>query len=93
MTSKLTNGKSYTTSVWVRTQTGTPGAKVTLQLTANGSTSYIGLTPTTTVNATGWTLLSGTATVSWSGSLSNAIFYVETTSGTDSFFIDDASFQ
>ena len=31
VTSKLTNGRSYTTSVWVRTQSGTPGAKVTLR--------------------------------------------------------------
>jgi hypothetical protein len=93
VTSKLTNGRSYTTSVWVRTQSGTPGAKVTLALTANGSTSYISLTPVTTVNASGWTLLSGTATVSWSGTLSSALFYVETTAGTDSYYIDDASFQ
>ncbi|MGP3915510.1 carbohydrate binding domain-containing protein [Nonomuraea sp. 10N515B] len=27
VTTKLTNGKSYTTSVWVRSQSGTPGAK------------------------------------------------------------------
>jgi hypothetical protein len=93
VTSKLTNGKSYTTSVWVRTQTGSPSAKVTLALTANGATSYIQLTPATTVNSSGWTLLSGTATVSWSGTLSGATFYVETASGTDAFSIDDASFQ
>ena len=45
MTSKLTNGKSYTTSVWVRTQSGTPTAKVTLALTANSTTSYLTLAP------------------------------------------------
>jgi hypothetical protein len=45
------------------------------------------------VNVSGWTLLSGSATVSWSGILSSATFYVETTAGTDSFYIDDASFQ
>jgi hypothetical protein len=45
------------------------------------------------VNSSGWTLLSGTATVSWSGTLSSATFYVETTAGTDSFYIDDASMQ
>ncbi|HEY7419525.1 MAG TPA: arabinofuranosidase catalytic domain-containing protein, partial [Ktedonobacteraceae bacterium] len=93
LTSQLTNGKSYTTNVWVRTQTGTPSAKVTMALTANGSTSYITLAGPTAVNTSGWTLLSGTTTVSWSGTLSNAIWYVETTSGTDSFYIDDASFQ
>jgi hypothetical protein len=91
VTSKLTNGRTYTTNVWVRTQSGTPSAKVTLQLTANGTTSYITLAPSATVNSSGWTLLAGTATVSWSGTLSSANFYVETNSGTDSFYIDDAS--
>jgi lysophospholipase L1-like esterase len=93
VTSRLTNGKSYTTSVWVRTQSGTPSAKVTLALNANGSTSFITLAPARAVNSSGWTQLSGTATVSWSGTLSSATFYVETTAGTDSFLIDDASFQ
>jgi len=93
VTAKLTNGRTYTTNVWIRSQSGTPSAKVTLAVTANGTTSYITLAPAMTVNASGWTLLSGTATVSWSGTLSNAVFYVETTTGTDSFYIDDASFQ
>ena len=93
VTSTLTNGKSYATSMWVRTQSGTPSAKVTLALTANGSTSFIGLTPAVAVNPTNWTLISGTATVSWSGTLSNAVLYVETAAGTDSFYLDDASFQ
>jgi hypothetical protein len=93
LTSLLTNGKSYTTNVWVRTQSGTPSAKVTMAVTANGTTSYITLAGPTAVNSSGWTLLSGTATVSWSGTLSNARWYVETTAGTDSFYIDDASFQ
>ena len=57
MTSKLTNGKSYATSVWVRSQSGTPSAKATLALTANGTTSYVQLTPATAVNANGWTQL------------------------------------
>ena len=68
----MTNGKSYTTSVWVRSQSGTPSAKVTLAVTANGSTSYVSLTPATAVNTGGWTLLTGTATVSWTGTLTGA---------------------
>jgi hypothetical protein len=92
VTSKLTNGRSYTTNVWMRTQSGTPTGKVTMAVTANGSTNYIQLAAGG-VNSSGWTLLSGTATISWSGTLSSARFYVETTSGTDSFYIDDASFQ
>ncbi|SNY24076.1 family 43 glycosylhydrolase [Paractinoplanes atraurantiacus] len=93
VTSRVTNGRTYTTSVWVRAQSGTPSAKATLALTAGGATSYLQLTPAATVNANGWTLLSGTATPSWSGTLSRALLYVETAAGTDNLTIDDASFQ
>jgi lysophospholipase L1-like esterase len=92
LTSRVTNGKSYTTSVWMRTQTASATGKVTLAVTANGTTSFVTLAQGA-VNSSGWALLTGTATVSWSGTLSLARFYVETTSGTDSFFIDDASMQ
>jgi hypothetical protein len=64
-----------------------------LALTAGGSTSYVSLTPATAVASTGWTLLTGTATVSWSGTLSAATFYIETTSGTDGFVVDDVAIQ
>jgi hypothetical protein len=93
VTAHLSNGKSYTTSVWVRSQSGTPSAKATLTLTANGTTSYIQLTPAQSVNANGWTHLTGTATVSWTGTLTSASFYVETTAGADGLYVDDASFQ
>jgi len=92
LTSRLTNGKSYTTNVWMRTQSGAPTGKVTLMLTANGTTNFVTLAQGA-VNSSGWTLLTGTTTVSWSGTLSSATFYVETTTGTDSFFIDDASMR
>ena len=92
LTSELTNGKSYTTTVFMRTQTGSPTGKVTLMLTANGTTNFITLAEGA-VNSSGWTQLTGTTTVSWTGTLSSARFYVETLSGTDSFFIDDASMQ
>ena len=93
VTSVLTNGKTYTTNVWVKTQSGTDTVKATLQLTVNGSSSFIALAPPTAVNASGWTLLTGTATVAWSGTLSSATFYVETASSTSSFNLDDASFK
>jgi len=92
LTAKLTNGKSYTTGVWMRTQSGTPTGKVTLALTVNGTTNFITLAQGA-VTSSGWTLLTGTATVSWSGTLSSARFYVETSAGTDGFFIDDSSMQ
>ncbi|GAA1762774.1 family 43 glycosylhydrolase [Luedemannella helvata] len=93
VTSKLINGRTYTTGLWVRSQSGTPSAKATLALTANGTTSYVSLTPATAVNSSGWTLLSGTAAVSWTGTLSSATFYVETAAGTDSLYLDDVSIQ
>jgi lysophospholipase L1-like esterase len=92
LTARLISGRSYATSVWMRTQTGSPTGKITLAVTANGTTNYLALAQGT-VNSSGWTLLTGTTTVSWSGTLTSARFYVETTSGTDSFFIDDASMQ
>jgi lysophospholipase L1-like esterase len=92
VTSRLTNGQSYTASVWMRTQSGAPTGKVTLAVTANGTTNYLGFAQGA-VNSSGWTLLTGSRTVSWSGTLTSARFYVETTAGTDNFFIDDASLQ
>jgi lysophospholipase L1-like esterase len=92
VTSKLTNGKTYTTTTWMRTQTGSPVGKLTLAVTANGTTNYVTLAQGA-INSSGWTQLTGTATISWSGTLSSARFYAETTSGTDSFYIDDASMR
>ncbi|SNT50198.1 Carbohydrate binding domain-containing protein [Asanoa hainanensis] len=91
VTGGLSNGRTYTTTGWVRAQSGTPAAKATLVLTAGGTTSYVSLTPATTVTSSGWTLLTGTATVAWSGTLTAATFYVETTSGTEGFLLDDVT--
>jgi endo-1,4-beta-xylanase len=88
-TSNFVNGQSYTVNVWVRSQTGTPTAKATVRLTAS-STTYINLA-SMAINSSGWTLVSGTAPVSWSGTLTGVLFYVETATGTDNIYIDDAS--
>lgn len=90
VTSALTNNASYSASVWVRSHSGTPTGRVTLAVTAGGTTSYINLAQGA-VNSSGWTQLTGTATVSWSGTLSSASFYVETAAGTDGLYVDDAS--
>ena len=90
VTSVLTNNSSYTASVWMRTQSGTPTGKITLQVTAGGTTNYIALAQGA-VNSSGWTQLTGTVNVSWTGTLTSATFYVETAAGTDNFSIDDAS--
>ncbi len=84
-----TSGQNYTVSIWVRSQTGTPTVKATLRLTAS-TTTYVSLA-TTAINSTGWTLVTGTGPVSWSGTLTGVLFYVETAAGTDNLYIDDAS--
>jgi arabinoxylan arabinofuranohydrolase len=93
LTGRLTNGATYRTNIWVRAQTGTPSAKVTLALTTGTTTGYVQMTPAATTNTGGWTLLSGSATVSWTGTLSRATLYVETAAGTDGFHVDDASLE
>jgi len=92
VTSRLTNGGSFTASVWMRTQSGAPTGKITLAVTANGTTNYLAFAQGA-VNSSGWTLLTGSRTVSWTGTLTSARFYVETAAGTDNFYIDDASLQ
>jgi endo-1,4-beta-xylanase len=84
-----TSGQNYTVSVWVRSQSGTPTARATLRLTAGSTTTFITMA-SAGVNASGWTLLSGTRSVTWSGTLTGVLFYVETAAGTDNLYIDDA---
>ncbi len=86
-----TSGQNWTVSVWVRSQTGTPTAKATLRLTAS-TTTYVTLA-SAAINSTGWTLVTGTVPVSWSGTLTGVLFYVETAAGTDNIYIDDASLR
>ncbi|PRZ07654.1 carbohydrate binding protein [Isoptericola sp. CG 20/1183] len=88
VTAALSNGTTYSTSLWMRTETGTPDGKVTLSVTAGGTTDYVTLAQGA-VSPGGWAELTGEATVSWTGSLESASLYVETTSGTDDFRIDD----
>ncbi|GAA1971929.1 hypothetical protein GCM10009718_04600 [Isoptericola halotolerans] len=90
VTAALSNGATYSTSAWMRTESGTPDGKVTLAVTAGGTTDYVALAQGA-VDPWGWTELTGEATVSWSGTLESATLYVETTSGTDDFRIDDVA--
>jgi endo-1,4-beta-xylanase len=86
-----TSGQNTTVSIWVRSQTGNPTAKATLRLTAS-TTTYVTLA-SAAINSTGWTLVTGTVPVSWSGTLTGVLFYVETAAGTDNLYIDDANLR
>jgi hypothetical protein len=75
------------TSFSARVASATSGGRIELHL------DYVQLTPAATVNAGGWTQLTGTATVSFSGTLTGATLYVGTAAGTDGLYLDDASMQ
>jgi hypothetical protein len=90
VTSKVTNGQVRNSEVWVRLPSGTATVNVTLELNTSAGMSWISMTPNVAVNSTGWTKVSGSATVSWSGTLNTAKWFVQTTTGTTTFYIDDA---
>ncbi|WP_425953860.1 non-reducing end alpha-L-arabinofuranosidase family hydrolase [Xylanimonas sp. McL0601] len=90
VTAKVTNNTNYTGSVWVRSASGSPAARLTLRVTVGSTSSYVTLDQKS-VSSSGWTELTGTKDVSWSGTLASASFYVETADGTDSLYVDDAS--
>jgi hypothetical protein len=74
----------------VRLASGTANARITLELATSTGTTWVTLAPNTAVNSTGWTKVSGSGTVSWSGTLNTARWFVETDTGTTTFYIDDA---
>jgi hypothetical protein len=43
------------------------------------------------INSTSWTQLIATMPITWSGTLTGVLFYVETAAGTDNIYIDDAN--
>lgn len=81
------NGQgNYYLQAWFRMVSGSATAKATIQVKAN-TTSYFGVT--CSANSTGWVKCSGIKNITWSGTLQSATFYLETTSGTASFYADD----
>src|SRR5204863_191724 len=64
---KFTQGGTYTASAWARSASGAPSAHINLKITDSAGDHFIGLTGFTPLNNTGWTLLSGSNTVTWTG--------------------------
>ncbi|WP_224360524.1 protein kinase domain-containing protein [Hyalangium versicolor] len=89
---RLLNGATYQSEVWVRLASGATEAMATLELVTDTRTDYVTLTLQVPVDASHWAQLSGTALVSWTGTLRSARWYVETESGTQDFYLDDARF-
>ena len=76
-------------SAYLRMASGSATGKVTLRVTSGSGTSYYGVTAS--INSSSWRRVSGTVNVTWSGTLTEAMFYAETTSGTTNFYADDCS--
>lgn len=88
---ELQNGQAYVVSVWARALTGTVSVQVNLNLQDSLGGNNDIVVPGTLVGLT-WTQVSGTITPTWAGTLTRAMFAVHTTTGTDSFDIDDTVF-
>lgn len=88
----VVNGGLYDSSAWVRLTSGSDTATVSLKLTTStGSTTVrLGSAP---VTSTGWTQLSAlNTTVSWTGTLTKAEWWISTATGAGDLLVDDASF-
>ena len=86
---KLCNGSRYQVTLWARLAPGQPSSqlRVSLQRTLNGVTNFNTVIPNTTVTDGQWVRLRTTYDFAFNyGSLT---LYVESNSGTASFYIDD----
>jgi hypothetical protein len=82
-----THGKgTYTLEAWVRMASGSAKVRVTVMVQGN-TTSYYRVT--CYANSTTWTKCSGAQNITWKGALQKAWFFVDTGSGTTSYYADD----
>lgn len=86
---KLCNGSRYVVSVWVKLAPGEPNTqlRVSLQRAFNGATSFHTVIGNTTVTANEWVRLR--TTYDFVFNYESLTLYVESASGTASFYIDD----
>jgi GH35 family endo-1,4-beta-xylanase len=85
------NGQgNYSVSAWMKMASGSATGSVTIKLVSGAGTTYTLVQGTVT---TSWSQISGTANLTWSGTLTSADLYLETTSGTTSFYADDCSIK
>jgi len=99
--SLVTPGTSYTLSLWGRlpSSNSTGSLTVTLHYTCSGGSSagenYFTWVATSAASASSWTQFSGVQTFpacAGGGSMSAALFYVESPSATLSYYVDDVVF-
>ncbi|MFD3166818.1 carbohydrate binding domain-containing protein [Herpetosiphon sp. NSE202] len=81
-------GVTYQTKAWVRSASGTPQARIMLQIETTTGNQWLQLSPNTTLSNSTWTQLSGQVTPTWSGTLQRVTWYIETAAGTDDLYLD-----
>jgi len=86
---KMCNGSQYRVTVWAKLAPGAPSTqlRVSIQRTLAGVTNFNTLVGNTTVTADAWVRLQ--ATVDFAFNYDALSIYVESASGTASFYIDD----
>jgi hypothetical protein len=85
-----TNGTgTYTVSAWMKKETTSTTGKITVMLKYGGVSYYFGVSAG--INSTGWTQVTGPLNLSWTGTLEDATFYLETVSNQENFFADNCS--
>lgn len=86
---KLCNGSRYVVDLWAKMAPGqaTSQLRVSIQRTFNGVTNFNTVVPNTTVTADQWVRLR--ATYDFTFNYTSLTLYVESDSGTASFYIDD----
>ncbi|MFA6959637.1 MAG: endo-1,4-beta-xylanase [Opitutaceae bacterium] len=83
----------YNIQAWLKLQkpdastTLTGTGKVTVQLTYDGSPHYIGIRKA--ISSDQWTRISGALDLTWTGTLTSALLYVETPESTSPIYIDE----
>ncbi len=82
---------NYTVSAWMKLGVGSGVGRIQIGLTSGGVTTYP--TVSTTILSSGWTFVSGTVNLEWTGILENAVFYVNTETSTADLYFDDCSLR
>jgi arabinoxylan arabinofuranohydrolase len=77
---------------WVRLASGSDnGVVITLKITDSSGTKYYSTSPTRI--GTSWTRVAKTVSVTITGTVSEAIFYVQTASSRVNMYVDDCSLR
>jgi hypothetical protein len=81
----------YTVSAFLKLAAGTDLGRIQIGLTVGGTTTFP--TVTGTIQSNGWTEVTGTVNLDWSGTLEDARFYVNTETSTATLYVDDCSLK